>query len=126
MTRSAQRSLCAAMLSLQAVVLFLTGVVTMGITDIGNAASLSLGLGLALLCVVAAGLLRFRVGYLLGCLVQVVSIGLGFVTTADVLPRRGVRGPVGPAYVLGDRIDRERAEREVLEEEWQAEHGPDR
>ena len=111
------------MLSLQAVVLFLTGVVTMGVTDIGNAASLTLGLGLALLCVVAAGLLRFRVGYLLGHLVQVVSIGLGFVTTPMFFLGVVFAGLWFTAYVLGDRIDRERVEREELEQEWQAEHG---
>ena len=81
MNGSTQRSMCAAMLVLQAVVLFLTGVATIGMTDIGTGASLSLGLGLAVLCVIAAGLLPHRVGYALGWLVQVVSIGLGFVTT---------------------------------------------
>jgi hypothetical protein len=113
------------MLSLQAVVLFLTGVATIGMTDIGTPASLSLGLGLALVCVVAAGLLRFRVGYLLGHLVQVVSIGLGFVTTPMFFLGVVFAGLWIAAYVLGERIDRERAEREVLEQEWQAEHGPD-
>jgi hypothetical protein len=29
----------------------------------------------------------------------------------------------GTSYVLGTRIDDERAERQVLEEQWQAEHG---
>jgi hypothetical protein len=125
MTRSAQRSLCAAMLSLQAVVLFLTGVATIGMSDIGTGASLSLGLGLALLCVLAAGLLRFRIGFLLGHLVQVVSIGLGFVTTPMFFLGAVFAALWVAAYVLGDRIDRERAEREVLEQEWQAEHGPD-
>jgi uncharacterized protein DUF4233 len=124
-TRSAQRSLCAAMLSLQAVVLFLTGVATIGMSDIGTGASLSLGLGLALLCVLAAGLLRFRIGYLLGHLVQVVSIALGFVTTPMFFLGAVFAALWVAAYVLGDRIDRERAEREVLEQEWQAEHGPD-
>lgn len=125
MTRSAQRSMCAAMLSLQAVVLFLTGVVTIGMTDIGTGASLSMGLGLALLCVLAAGLLRFRAGYLLGHLVQVVSIALGFVTTPMFFLGAVFAGLWVAAYVLGERIDRERAEREVLEREWQAEHGTD-
>jgi hypothetical protein len=122
-TRSAQRSLCAAMLSLQAVVLFLTGVATIGMTDLGTGASLSLGLGLALLCVLAAGLLRFRAGYLLGHLVQVVSIGLGFVTTPMFFLGVVFAALWVTAYVLGERIDRERAQREVLEQQWQAEHG---
>ena len=125
MTRSARRSMCAAMLCLQAVVLFLTGVVTIGMTDIGAAASLSLGLGLAVLCVLAAALLRFRVGYLLGHLVQIVSIGLGFVTTPMFFLGVVFAALWIAAYVLGDRIDREREEREVLEQQWQAEQGTD-
>ena len=121
--RSVRRSLCAAMLCLQAVVLFLTGVVTIGMTDIGAGASLGLGLGLAVLCVLAAGLLRSPVGYGLGWLVQVVSIGLGFVV--PVMFFVGVVFAVlwGTAYFLGIKIDREKAERAVLEEEWQDQHG---
>jgi hypothetical protein len=124
--RSVRRSLCAAMLCLQAVVLFLTGVVTIGMTDIGAGASLGLGLGLAVLCVLAAGLLRSPVGYGLGWLVQVVSIGLGFVV--PVMFFVGVVFAVlwGTAYVLGVRIDQEKAERAVLEEEWRARHAPER
>jgi hypothetical protein len=121
--RSSQRLMCAAMLVLQAVVLFLTGVVTIGMTDIGTATSLLLGLGLAVLCVVAAGLLPHRVGYALGWLVQVISIGLGFVTV-PMFFLGVVFGALWVAsVVLGARIDREKAERAVLEEQWQAQHG---
>ena len=77
MTRSIRRAMCAGMLVLQAVVLFLTGVVTIGMTDIGAVASLSLGLGLAVLCVLAAGMLRSPVGYVLGWLVQVLLVVSG-------------------------------------------------
>ena len=122
--RSVRRSMCAAMLCLQAVVLFLTGVVTIGMTDLGAGASLGLGLGLAALCVLAAGLLRSPVGYGLGWLVQLVSIGLGFVV--PVMFFLGVVFAVlwATAYVLGVRIDREKAERVVLEEQWRARHTP--
>jgi hypothetical protein len=116
MNTSARRSMCAAMLVLQAVVLFLTGVVSVGMTDLGAGAALGMGLGLAVLCVLAAGLLRTSVGYALGWLVQVVSIALGFV-----VPLMFFLGVVFAAlwvgaYVLGARIDRERAERALLEE----------
>jgi hypothetical protein len=117
--------MCAAMLGLQAVVLFLTGVVLIGMSDLGATVSLAIGFGLAALCVVAAGLLRHRVGYLLGHLVQVVSIALGFVTTPMFFLGAVFAGLWIAAYVLGDRIDRERVEREVLERQWQAEHGTD-
>ena len=123
MSRSIRRAMCAGMLVLQAVVLFLTGVVTIGMTDIGAVASLSLGLGLAVLCVLAAGMLGRPGGYALGWAVQVVSIGLGFVVTAMFFLGVVFGGLWATAYFLGIRIDRERAERAVLEEQWRTEHG---
>jgi hypothetical protein len=121
--RSIRRALCAGMLVLQAVVLFLTGVVTIGMTDVGAVAALSLGLGLAVLCVVAAGMLARPGGYALGWAVQVVSIGLGFMVTAMFFLGVVFGGLWATAYFLGIKIDRERAERSVLEEQWRTEHG---
>lgn len=123
MNRSTQRSLCAAMLVLQAIVLFLAGVLLIGLSDLGAPTSLGIGFGLALLCLVAAGLLRSPVGYWLGWLVQVVSLALGFVTLAMVFLGVVFGALWATAYVLGIRIDREKAEREVLEQQWRAEHG---
>lgn len=122
MNRSAQRSMCAGILVLQAVVLFLTGVVLIGTSSLGAGTALAIGGGLAVACFVAAGLLRRRVGFWLGWAIQVVSVGLGFV-----VPMMFFLGVVFGAlwagsYVLGARIDRERAQREVLEERWRAEH----
>jgi len=107
---------------LQAVVLFLTGVVTIGMTDIGAGASLGLGAGLAVLCVVAAGTLGRPFGYALGWLVQVISIALGFVITAMFFLGVVFAALWATSYFLGIRIDREKAERVVLEQEWQTEH----
>jgi hypothetical protein len=121
--RSMRRSMCAGMLVIQSVVLFLTGVVTIGMTDIGAGASLGLGIGLAVLCVVAAGMLGRPGGYALGWLVQVVSIALGFVVTAMFFLGVVFAALWATSYFLGIRIDQERAERVVLEEEWRAEHG---
>jgi hypothetical protein len=127
MNRSIRRAMCAGMLVLQAVVLFLTGVVTIGMTDIGALASLGLGLGLALLCVLAAGMLGRPGGYALGWVVQVVSIGLGFVITAMFFLGVVFAGLWATSYFLGIKIDRERAERQAQEQEheqeWQGEHG---
>jgi uncharacterized protein DUF4233 len=122
--RSVRRSMCSAMLVMQGVVLFLTGVVTIGMTDLGVARSLALGVGLAVLCVVAAGLLGRPGGYALGWLVQVVSLALGLVVTAMFFVGAVFAVLWGAAYVLGVKIDRERAERAVLEREWRAEHSP--
>jgi uncharacterized protein DUF4233 len=122
-TRSIQRSMCAGMLTLQAVVLFLAGLVMTGVTDLGFAASFGIGLGLAVLCLLAAGMLGRRGGYALGWGVQVVSVGLGFV-----VPMMFFLGAVfgalwAASYFLGAKVDREKAERAVLEERYRAEHG---
>ena len=123
MKRSIRRSLCAAMLVLQAIVLFLAGVVTIGLTDLGAATSLGGGLGLAVLCVAVAGMLGRPFGYAAGWFVQALSIGLGFVVTAMFFLGAVFAGLWAAAYLLGAKIDREKAERQVLEERWQAEHG---
>ncbi len=123
MKRSLRRAMCGGMLGLQAVVLFLTGVVSIGMTDIGAGTSLAMGLGLAVLCVVAAGLLGRPGGYALGWLVQVVSIAMGFVVTVMFFLGAVFAVLWATSYVLGTRIDEERAERQVLEEQWRAEHG---
>ena len=121
--RSTRRAVCGGILGLQAVVLFLFGVVSIGITDLGAGASLGIGAGLAALCILAAGLLGHPLGYVLGWAVQVVSIALGFVTTPMFFLGVMFGALWAGASALGDRIDREKAERLVLEEQWRAEHG---
>jgi hypothetical protein len=106
---SAQRSLCATVLAMQAITLGLTTPVMIAVSDVAPGTALPLGLGLAVLCVVAAGALRAAWGYWLGHLVQVAAIGLGFL-----VPFMFVLGPVfallwGSAYVVGRKIERERA-----------------
>jgi Protein of unknown function (DUF4233) len=73
------RSLASIVLGFEALVLALTTPVLISIADVPTGTALALSLGLALLAVVAAGLLRSRVGYALGWLVQVGAVGLGFV-----------------------------------------------
>jgi len=121
--RSAQRAMCAGMITLQAVVLFLTGVVLIGLSDLGAGLSLGIGTGLAAACVVAAGTMRRPLGFWLGHLIQVGTLALGFVVTSMFFLGVLFAALWFGSYVLGGRIDRERAEREVLEEQWRAEHG---
>lgn len=121
--RSVQRSMCAAMLTLQAVVLGLTTPVLISVASVSVGTALWVGLGLTVACVVAAGMLRRRWAYGLGWLVQVASVALGFV-----IPMMFVLGVIfgalwAGAYFLGAKIDREKAERAVLEQQWAAEHG---
>jgi uncharacterized membrane protein YciS (DUF1049 family) len=121
--RSVQRSMCAAMLSLQAVVLFLAGLVMTGLTDIGFGAAVGIGLGLAVLSLLAAGMLGRRQGYWLGWTVQVVTLALGFVVPIMFALGLVFGGLWAGAYFLGSKVDREKAERAELEEQWQADNG---
>ena len=73
------RSLAAIVLTFEALVLALTTPVLISIADVDTGLAVGLGLGLAVLAVVAAGLLRTRAGYLLGSVVQLGALGLGFV-----------------------------------------------
>ena len=122
MRGSTRRSMCAAILALEAVVLFLTGVVSIGMTDLGAGAALGLGIGLAVLCLLAAGMLARRFGYALGWLVQVVAMALGVVVPTMFFLGAVFAALWATAYFLGRRIDEEKAERQVAEERWRAEH----
>jgi len=101
--------MCAAVLSLEAIALGLTIPVMISIADVDTATALWVGLGLVVACFLVAGLLRAEWAYALGWLIQVAATGLGVV-----VPIMFVLGPVfallwGAAYVLGRKIERERA-----------------
>lgn len=101
--------MCAAVLALEAVTLGLTTPVMIMISDVPVGAALAVGLGLMAACLVVAGLLRREWGYALGWVIQLWAIALGVV-----VPIMFVLGPVfallwGTAYLLGRKIERERA-----------------
>jgi Protein of unknown function (DUF4233) len=123
--RSLQRSMCAAMLTLQAVVLFLTTPVMISVSDVGVPTALAVGLGLTLACLVAAGTLRGPWGYRLGWAIQAASLVLGLVVPIMFVIGAIFAGLWVAAFVLGRRIDVEKAERAGLEEQGAAEHGGD-
>jgi hypothetical protein len=107
---SAKRSLCATVLVVEAIVLGLTTPVMITISDVSTATALWIGLGLAVACLLVAGVLRFEWGYWVGHALQVAAIGLGFV-----VPLMFFLGPVlallwGTAFLVGRKIERERAE----------------
>ncbi|HSJ22527.1 MAG TPA: DUF4233 domain-containing protein [Nocardioidaceae bacterium] len=121
--RSAQRSLCAAMLGLQAIVLGLTTPVMISVESVSVGAALGVGLGLTVACVLVAGMLRWSWAYYLGWLIQGASLALGFVVPIMFLLGAIFASLWAGAFILGGKVDWERAEREVLEQEWAAEHG---
>jgi hypothetical protein len=121
--RSAQRSMCATMLALQAVVLGLTTPVMISVAAVPVSTALLVGLGLTVACVVVAGMLRRPWAFAVGWGIQVASLALGVVITMMFVLGAIFTALWAGAYFLGAKIDRERAEREVLEQQWAAEHG---
>ena len=107
--RSPRRGMAAAVLSLEAITLGLTTPVMITIADVDTSLALSVGLGLAAVCLLLAGMLRAEWAYLAGYAVQVAAVALGVV-----LPVMFVLGGVFAALwtaadQLGRKIERERA-----------------
>jgi hypothetical protein len=105
-----QRRLCAAILVLEAIVLGLTTPVLFSLTDADTTAVLLIGPGLTVLCLLVAGLLRFRFAYWLGWAIQVAAIAVGFVVGTMFFLGAVFLALWVTAYVLGARIEDERAE----------------
>ena len=108
--RSPRRGMCAAVLSLEAVTLGLTTPVLIAVVDVEVGRALIIGLGLAVACLVVAGMLRGEWAYLLGWLLQLAAIGLGLL-----IPLMFFLGGLfallwGMAYFLGRKIERDRAD----------------
>jgi hypothetical protein len=101
--------MCAAILSLEAITLGLTTPVMVSVADVALGTALAVGLGLMVVCLLLAGLLRGEWAYAVGWVVQLGAIGLGFV-----IPLMFFLGAIfallwGTADFLGRKIERERA-----------------
>lgn len=102
-------AMCAGVLGLESVALFLTAPVLIRLTDVGTPTGWTIGIGLALLCLLGAGLMRRGIGVWIGHLVQVLAIALGLV-----VPVMFVLGGMFAvlwilALVLGRRVDEAKA-----------------
>lgn len=107
--RSPRRAMCAAILSLEAITLGLTTPVMITVADVAVGTALFIGLGLTLACIVVAGALRSERAYVLGWLIQVAAVGLGFVVPVMFFIGALFGLLWGMAYFLGRKIERERA-----------------
>jgi hypothetical protein len=108
--RAARRSLCATVLSVEAITLGLTTPVMIALTDVATATALWIGLGLAAACLVIAGLLRSEWAYWLGHAIQVAAILLGFVVPMMFFLGSVLAALWTTAFLVGRKIERERAE----------------
>lgn len=109
-TRSPRRGMCAAVLSLEAVVLGLTTPVMVVIADVPLVTALLVGLGLTVACVLVAGTLRREWAYVAGWAIQVAATALGFVVPLMFFLGLLFGALWATADLLGQRIERERAE----------------
>lgn len=76
------RRLGGSVLGMEAIVAGLTVPVAIGVGGVRPALAVTVGIGLLVLCVVAIGLLKKPVGYVLGSLAQVLAIATGFLVPA--------------------------------------------
>ncbi|WP_051706961.1 DUF4233 domain-containing protein [Nocardioides aequoreus] len=105
-----QRRLCAAILTFEAVSFGLVTPVLIAVAEVAVAPALLIGLGLALGCLLVAGLLRHRWAYAVGWALQVAAIAVGLLVPAMVLLGGVFLALWATAYLMGERIERERAE----------------
>jgi hypothetical protein len=118
--RSPRRGMCAAVLCLEAITLGLTTPVMITIADVAAGTAVAVGLGLAVVCLLLAGMLRAEWAYLAGYVVQVAAIGLGFVVPVMFGLGLVFAALWAGADLLGRKIERERAEAWAA---WQSEQG---
>jgi len=119
--KSPRRGMCAGILGLESIALGLSSPVMIFLGDVDVAPALVLGLGLAVACLVVAGMLRAEWGYGLGWAIQAGAVCLGFL-----VPIMFFIGAIfallwGTAYFLGRKIETERA---LAWEEWAAGQEP--
>ena len=110
--RSPKRGMCAAILSLEAIVLGLTTPVMINLANVPWQTAVSIGLGLCVACLVLAGLLRSEAAYGVGWVIQVAAVALGFVVPMMFVLGVDLRAAVGHGVLPGTQ-DRARASRGV-------------
>jgi hypothetical protein len=99
------RSLASIVLGFEALLLALVTPVMISVADVEPGTAVPVCVGLALLAIVAAGLLRNQVGYIIGSVIQVAAVGIGFVVPVMFLLGLAFATFWVMAIVLGRRIE---------------------
>lgn len=105
------RGICAGTLTLEAIVIALATPVMIAVEDVDPTVALVVGLGLALVAVGTAGMLRFRGAYLVGHAVQLAAIAMGVLVTAMFFVGFMFAALWVTAFLLGRKIEADRASR---------------
>ena len=97
------------MLTLEAIVLALSVPVMISVEGVDTGAAVGLGIGLAVLCLLTAGLLRHRWAYVMGHALQVGAICLGLVVPVMFLVGAMFAALWMLAYLVGRKIEADKA-----------------
>jgi hypothetical protein len=75
------RRLGSSVLGMEAIVVALMTPVAITVNKVSPTLAVTVGVGLAVLCVIAAGMLKRPVGYILGSVIQVLAIATGLLVS---------------------------------------------
>lgn len=103
------RHMCAAMLSLQAIILGLSIPVMIAVEGVPAPVAGLIGGGLAVACLVIAGMLRKPWAYVVGHLIQVGTIATGFLVPSMFFIGAMFLALWLGAYFLGRKIEADKA-----------------
>lgn len=103
------RGMCAAMLTLEAIILGLSVPVMISVENVDKVWALVVGLGLAVLCLLVAGSLRRPQAYLVGHAIQVGAIAMGFLVPIMFFVGLMFAALWFGAFFLGRRIEADKA-----------------
>lgn len=73
------RGMCSTMLLLQAIIVALSTPVMIAVEDIAKPTAMWVGFGLAVVCLITIGLLRWPFGYVIGFILQAATVATGFL-----------------------------------------------
>lgn len=105
--RSPTRIAAATTLTCEALVVFFAGLVAKDLSSLSLGAALGISGALSLACLLTAGMLGRRGGYVAGSLLQVLVVGYGFWLPAMFFVGLLFAGLWAMALVMGTRAERE-------------------
>lgn len=103
------RGMCATMLTLEAIILGLSAPVMISVEDVDKVAALTIGVGLAVLCILVAGSLRRPQAYYVGHAIQVAAIAMGFLVPIMFFVGAMFAALWFGAFFLGRKIEDDKA-----------------
>ena len=121
--RSIRTMFASTVLTLEAFLVFFAALTVYGLRkDIPGPLTLGVGIGLAVVCILACALLTKPLGYWIGWGIQGVLFLIGFIEPTMFIIAILFTATWWYAVAKGRAMDRENAERDRLQAEWEAAH----